>query len=82
VILPGSVTRPLAAGTQPTDCRGGSYYLGDEGLELASMEFQPFELTEATVCCLFRRVAQCHYGRPSNISSVIIDSNDGSCHKF
>jgi hypothetical protein len=49
VILPGSVTQPLVDGTQPTDCRSGSYYIGDEGLEIASMEFQPFEMAQSTV---------------------------------
>eukprot|EP00193_Tetraselmis_chui_P003001 CAMPEP_0177753644 /NCGR_PEP_ID=MMETSP0491_2-20121128/1573_1 /TAXON_ID=63592 /ORGANISM="Tetraselmis chuii, Strain PLY429" /LENGTH=1824 /DNA_ID=CAMNT_0019268949 /DNA_START=404 /DNA_END=5878 /DNA_ORIENTATION=- len=48
VILPGVATRRLPAGTQPTDCQSGSYYIGDEGLELASMEFQPFLLTQST----------------------------------
>jgi hypothetical protein len=43
------MSQSLASGTQPTDCRGGSYYIGDEGLELASMEFQPFALTVSTV---------------------------------
>eukprot|EP00873_Tetraselmis_striata_P028356 jgi/Tetstr1/448620/TSEL_035866.t2 len=48
VLLPGVVRQQLWDGTQPTDCRGGNYYLGDEGLELASFEFHPFELTEYT----------------------------------
>eukprot|EP00873_Tetraselmis_striata_P023759 jgi/Tetstr1/444023/TSEL_031963.t1 len=48
VLLPGVVSQQLPDGTQPTDCRGGNYYLGAEGLELANFEFRPFELTEAT----------------------------------